>query len=221
MKKQLRKDEIQALFAFTKSHRVRYYDLQSEVVDHLASAIENKWEENPDMPFQKALDDVYADFGIYGFGKLEQEKREAIQRKIGWRIWAFVKSYLTPPKIGLTLFLIILSYLGLSFFQNPYYICYGIAYLLFFGFAWLVYSEHRKNKKLVDKYLILNTIFLGEYPLLYLYVVPFDYFIFNDHSIFSLWFLSTLLVLSTIAIVGTYQYMIEELEIVKRRYERN
>lgn len=219
--KQLTKNQIQELFAFTKAHRIRYYDLQSEVVDHLASAIENKWEENPNLPFQKALDEVYTGFGIYGFGKLEQEKREAIRRKITRSVWTFVKAYLTIPKIGLTLLLITLLNFGLTLFPNPYYICYGITLLLFFVFAGLVYLEHRKNKKLVDKYLALNTIFLGEYPLLYLYIAPFEFFFFNDHSILPIWLLSTCSVLSTIAMIGTYRFMIEELETVKLRYERN
>ncbi len=58
--KTLTKVEIDQLYQFTKEHRIRYYDLQSEVVDHLASAIEAKWEDNPNLPFQKVLNEVYS-----------------------------------------------------------------------------------------------------------------------------------------------------------------
>ncbi len=36
---QLTKDQIQNLYKFTKQHYVEWYDLQSELVDHLANDI--------------------------------------------------------------------------------------------------------------------------------------------------------------------------------------
>ena len=53
--KEVTKDELNQLYQFAAKHRVRYYDLQTEVVDHLASAIEDKWTEQPDLPFRTAL----------------------------------------------------------------------------------------------------------------------------------------------------------------------
>lgn len=37
---QLTKEQIQSLFTFTKQHFVEWYDLQCELVDHLANDIE-------------------------------------------------------------------------------------------------------------------------------------------------------------------------------------
>jgi hypothetical protein len=34
---------------------VEWYDLQSELVDHLANAIETQWQENPKLSFNEAL----------------------------------------------------------------------------------------------------------------------------------------------------------------------
>jgi hypothetical protein len=41
--------QIEKLYAFTRQHYVEYYDLQTELVDHLANAIEAQWEENPGL----------------------------------------------------------------------------------------------------------------------------------------------------------------------------
>lgn len=37
--------QIDQLFIFTRQHYVEYYDLQSELADHLANAIEEQWKE--------------------------------------------------------------------------------------------------------------------------------------------------------------------------------
>jgi len=218
--KQLTKNQIQELFAFTKSHRVRYYDLQSEVVDHLASAIENKWEENPEIPFQKALEEVYAGFGIYGFGKLEQEKREAIQRKIGWKIWAFIKSYLTPPKILITLLFILATYQGLNLLDKPIRICHFLVYFFIFAFLGLVEYKKLKIRPLMEKYLEVNAVYKGAFPVLLMSEIAVDILVIDsNYSDWIIWALATWLVISFLAAVGVYNYLMDTVEEVKLRYE--
>lgn len=220
--KQLTKNQIQELFAFTKSHRVRYYDLQSEVVDHLASAIEAKWAENPDIPFKQALKETHASFGVYGFGKLEQEKREAIQRKIGWKIWAYLKVYFTLPKILTTLLLIILTQQGLSMLENPYVISKYIAYMFILSMFGFVEFRKRKIKDLLDKYLEINVVYTMGFPGIVVSTVLADLLMFGgDYPSIILWILATWLVLALIAAVGTYDYLVKTVEEVKLRYERN
>ena len=52
---QLTTSQIDQLFIFTRQHYVEWYDLQSELVDHLANAIETDWQENPTLSFEAAL----------------------------------------------------------------------------------------------------------------------------------------------------------------------
>jgi hypothetical protein len=42
---QLTTSQIDQLFTFTRQHYVEWYDLQSELVDHLANSIEAQWEQ--------------------------------------------------------------------------------------------------------------------------------------------------------------------------------
>lgn len=217
--KSLTKSQIQELFDFTKSHRVRYYDLQSEVVDHLASAIETKWVATPDLPFQKALEEIYTSFGIYGFGKLEQEKREAIQWKIVWKVWAFVKSYLTVPKIGLTLLLTVGIVQILQLLEKPYLMSACLVYFFLFCFFMVVYYNRWKEKELMTNYLELNAVVTGEFPVLFLNVLMVDVFLLGGNpSPLALIGLSFWIVISILTTIGAYQYLLETIAEVKLRY---
>ena len=43
--------QIEKLYKFTRDHYVEHYDLQTELVDHLANGIETRWKENPKLSF--------------------------------------------------------------------------------------------------------------------------------------------------------------------------
>ncbi|MDR6968723.1 hypothetical protein J2X31_002749 [Flavobacterium arsenatis] len=51
----LNEQQIEQLYTFTRQHFVEWYDLQSELVDHLANAIEAEWHKNPKLTFEEAL----------------------------------------------------------------------------------------------------------------------------------------------------------------------
>ena len=46
--------QIDQLYLFTRQHYVEWYDLQSELVDHIANAIEAQWQQNPNRSFDEA-----------------------------------------------------------------------------------------------------------------------------------------------------------------------
>ncbi len=141
MTQHLNTEQIEALFAFVQKKRVRHYDLQVELVDHLASSIEGLWKENPDVSFEKALQKVYKRFGVTGFSRVILEKKKALT-KLAWR-WAFayLKSWLRIPQllflvltiisfsklllwlpasetVGLTIFIVLMLLLSIWFFIN-------------------------------------------------------------------------------------------------------
>jgi hypothetical protein len=71
-------EEVERLFKFVKSKYVHYFDLQCELVDHLACAIEEEWELNPTVSFENALTRVYARFPITGFTHFVAEQAKYI-----------------------------------------------------------------------------------------------------------------------------------------------
>lgn len=163
--KQVTSAQIDQLFAFTKMHLVEHYDLQVELVDHLAQAIEAQWGEDPTISFEEALEKEYKKFGVFGFSGLVEKKQAALQN----HYWRMIKkemiTFFTIPKVIFSLalfYLLVQSYANTNSFlyQNDDLIRIALA-LITLG----VYCYQRfyisKGKKL-----LLNSV--GNY----LYTLP-------------------------------------------------
>lgn len=113
MMKQVNKDfklseaEVGQLFRFTAKKFVHWYDLQIEMVDHLASVIENEMRSDAGLSFEAALDKVYKRFGIFGFAQIVRERQNQLARAAKKRWWNELRSLFRWPRI--ILFLAIVS----------------------------------------------------------------------------------------------------------------
>jgi len=52
----LTEEHIDQLYKFTRKHFVEHYDVQTELVDHLANDIEQIWIDQPKLSFEEARD---------------------------------------------------------------------------------------------------------------------------------------------------------------------
>ncbi len=82
----LTENQIEELYKFTRKHYVDHYDVQTELVDHLANDIEEIWEENPNLSFEQARDKSFKKFGIFGF----MDVVEAKQKQMNKRYWTII-----------------------------------------------------------------------------------------------------------------------------------
>ncbi len=138
--------QIENLYKFTRKHYVYYYDVQSELVDHLANDIEQILEENPKLTFENARDKSFKKFGIFGFMDVVEKKQTRMTKKYFILILKFVKEWFRLPKIVLTI-LLFLGFYQLQKLPNAYYI-----YVSVFGFiilleSFTVIKNTRKLKK--------------------------------------------------------------------------
>lgn len=108
--KRINKDQINQLFAFTKKHLVEHYDIQAELVDHLANAIEEQWKENPDILFEDALNKEYKNFGVFGFSGLVEQKEGALRKYYLIRLKNELLAFISVPKVVITLCLTLFFY---------------------------------------------------------------------------------------------------------------
>jgi hypothetical protein len=92
-------EEIQQLFVFTEKKYVRYYDLQMELVDHLALSIEELMCRDKKLSFEEALQKVYSNFGIFGFAKVVQEKEQQVYKKSKRLLYAEIRKFFRWPEI--------------------------------------------------------------------------------------------------------------------------
>lgn len=143
----LNKQQINQLYLFTRQHFVEWYDLQSELVDHLANSIEDRWKENPKLTFEEALDLEFKKFGIFGFMDVVDERRRFLSKKYGRIIWKHYKEFFRLPKIILTVSSMYFLYFLSEKLQDTQYLYLSI--LAIIGIAFTIESRkiHKAQKQ--------------------------------------------------------------------------
>jgi hypothetical protein len=156
----LSKEEIEKLFKFVKSKYVHYIDVQYEIVDHLASAIEELQDEDSSLSFDSALQKVYGRFPITVFVKFVQAKSSAMTKFWRRRIFSYILTYFTLPKI------IVTAALSYFYFVIQYYYEFTgwwTSFDLFLIPGLLVFAyfmiKMRPNSKELEKYLVLQSYY--------------------------------------------------------------
>ncbi len=74
-------EQIQQLYKFTRQHYVEYYDVQTELVDHLANDIEQIWQTKPNLSFEDTRDISFKKFGVFGFMDVVDERAKVLNIK--------------------------------------------------------------------------------------------------------------------------------------------
>lgn len=130
----LTRTQIDQLYLFTRQHYVEWYDLQSELVDHLANAIETHWQENPKLTFEEVLNKEFQKFGVFGFMDVVEEKQKFLGKKYRKLIWNYYTEFFRLPKIILTFLSMLLIYKLLIVFDGAKDIIFGLILILSLGF---------------------------------------------------------------------------------------
>lgn len=94
----LTQNQIQELFKFTRAHYVEHYDLQLELVDHLANGIEKQLKNAPGLTFEEAKNREFKKFGIFGFQDVIKKRRKAMSKRYRGIIWRYFKEWWSMPK---------------------------------------------------------------------------------------------------------------------------
>ncbi|MAD97460.1 MAG: hypothetical protein CMB99_09065 [Flavobacteriaceae bacterium] len=145
--------QIDQLFEFTRKHYVEYYDVQSELVDHLANDIEEIWKEHPNLTFMQARDRAFKKFGIFGFADVIKARESAMTKKYWKLILRFTQEWFSPPKIVFTLGLFFGFFMLFQLPNIEYFILSGLAigicievYNWFMGKKQRQFREQKKEK---------------------------------------------------------------------------
>jgi len=132
MIKQQSDEQIADLFLFCEFHDVKYYDVQIELVDHLASAIEKRWETEPQLTFEEALVEVAEQFGVdpfhfsrpnsllpfpienihanSGFDAIIEARTKSLERKYNRMQIRYFIEFFKLPKLVMTIFSTLVLY---------------------------------------------------------------------------------------------------------------
>jgi hypothetical protein len=146
----LNKSHIKELYKFTRKHFVYHYDVQTELVDHLANDIESIWEEHPKLSFQDAQDKSFKKFGIFGFMDVIEAKQKQMNKRYWKIILRFAKEWFSIPKIVVTIS-IFLAFFMLLQIQYSEYIFLAILLILIILEMRIVHKVRKLHKEKVVK----------------------------------------------------------------------
>jgi len=221
-KRKLSLEQIKFLFSFFEHRKVRYYDVQMELVDHFASAIEHRWETDPGLSFEEAFCNEQQQFNRNDFKQIVEEKEEALRSKYRKIERHYIADFFSWPKIVATSFVTLLIYQIFPLFVN-YFRFVSIVILtdiLVVAFlAYIVYPRKYKVDLKEDKeFLLLQQLKSGQHYfmsvgrlpasilMVFLFTHRETHFPFIDHPVFKV-IVALLISLSVIFILATGFYV--------------
>ena len=145
----LTENQIEALYKFTRQHYVYHYDVQTELVDHLANDIEEIWQEYPKLSFEQARDKSFKKFGIFGFMDVIEAKQKQMNKRYWKIILRFVKEWFSFPKIASTVSFFLLLFLLLKIKYSEFLIVGVLIILSLIDFTGQL--KRRKREKRIRK----------------------------------------------------------------------
>ena len=156
----LNESQIENLYKFTRQHYVYHYDVQSELVDHLANDIEEIWKENPKISFEDARNKAFKKFGIFGFMDVVEAKQKQMNKRYWKILWRFVKEWFTFPKLLKTLSLFVIFVYVLKLKEAPFILIFCLLILATFELisGLIIKYKIRKRKKSFKKTFLLEEI---------------------------------------------------------------
>jgi hypothetical protein len=152
--------QIDNLFKFTRKHYVYHYDVQSELVDHLANDIESIWQETPNLSFEQARDKSFKKFGVFGFMDVIEAKQKQMNKRYWKIILRFAKEWFTIPQIVITISLFFAFFMMLQIQYSEYLFLVTLLILitLEMRIIYKVRKQHKEKETKKDKIFLLESM---------------------------------------------------------------
>lgn len=232
---ELNQKQIKYLFKFVEEKGVKYYDVQHEIVDHLASSIETEMIENKNTSFEQALYRVYSKFPITGFAQYTVDLEKSL-----WSFW--IKKIVSTIFIGYGLPVIgLLAALTFSFYylinsigeiltNTLYYGVHalGLLALMIFGrqfgksviemmlySEWIIFKDHLKERllyyqvlKTVTIAIIITPLFLTRLSAVFVYDSSTNLITGDSSSILILSLFSSISIYWSLAVIFYFPRMV-------------
>ncbi|MCH3883646.1 hypothetical protein [Tenacibaculum aquimarinum] len=170
---ELTKEQVLQIDNYISACGIKYYDVKMEIVDHFASILELRLEEEPDLDFKKAIVEEHKKFSNNGFKKLLEIKTDSVHKRFFKSSLKHLFSFFTLPKVIIT----IAIFLGLQFIMNSisdteifFNILQGFALLLSFR---LLFNVNMRNDNKIS-FLSLS-ITLRFFNVFHLFTILFQF----------------------------------------------
>lgn len=213
-------EQIAQIKSWISKRGFTHTDVQYEIIDHVASAIEDKIDKDPDLTLEIAFKQVHKSFGVFGFQTIEESIASKLNKELRDSYGRAIKQIFTSEKI-LIPFLFILSLI--SFHQSfPEYFkifCQSIFIVSTVG-ALIYYFVQYRQKKYIKNYLSFKMA-IAIIPNILVVVGNLSInFLKNIHPNYAVVIFSILVIVVYAVILGTNQ-MIEKTEKLHKLYKSN
>ncbi len=227
--KQLSSDQIKELHKLVERSAVGHYDVQVEIVDHYASAIEAIWAADPNITFYQAQVMIYKEF--WDFQGLVEDKKKILYAKANKGVLEQLKTIFYWPTILKFIVLTSLIYFTFPYFNEGMYANQETCFLLIGGmffyplvpaFSIMFYAGYlsikvnRFEKNCGLHFLRLHAIYesFSMYPMIIAWSCSFwGIIIFNNILLFSLCF-----AISIILMQGIHTSLKNEIVLLKKQF---
>lgn len=155
-------NQIQELYIFTRKHFVEHYDVQTELVDHLANDIEQIWQEKPNLSFEQARTMSFKKFGVFGFMEVVEARTKALSKKYWKLVWGIFKQFFNIPHILITVTIFIVLYVSFQIFPAKWlFVSIGVGSMVVIGIRLFFLNKEKKRrfKKTNKKWLFEEYVF--------------------------------------------------------------
>ncbi len=170
---EISKEQLLQIDQYLLKCGVKFLDVRSEIVDHFASILEKKLNNNPGLDFNKEIQNIHSDFKDNGFKNLLKEKTKSVQKRFYKQSIAQLITFFKLPKILIMVALFCALYWSMSFMEETasfFSVLSGV--LIFLGFRLLFNVNMRNSKK--DTFLVLNMT-LYFFNIFYVCVMIFNF----------------------------------------------
>ncbi|SMG10125.1 hypothetical protein SAMN05661096_00292 [Marivirga sericea] len=170
----LSSEQIAQIKSWISKRGFTHTDVQYEIIDHVASAIEDKMEEKPKISLEGAFNEVHRSFGVYGFAEVEEAITSRLNKELWRSYWAAAKEILLSRKILIPILIGVLVHLLSKQFPINFD---GIILGGILGFCvfTLVYAfREQRSKKYLKSYLSFRMSY-GIIPIMASIVFNFRY----------------------------------------------
>ncbi|WP_298762967.1 hypothetical protein [uncultured Polaribacter sp.] len=152
--------QIDNLYKFTRKHYVYHYDVQTELVDHLANDIEQIWQEHPNLSFEDARDKSFKKFGIFGFMDVIEAKQKQMNKRYTKIMWRFFSEWFTMPKLMTTLAIFMSLFLVLKITFSEYILLAFLLILITFDIIKQIKAKkkHKQKEQKKEKIFLLEAM---------------------------------------------------------------
>jgi hypothetical protein len=153
---------------------IKYYDVRTEIVDHFATILEKRLDENPDLSFKTEIENIHKDFSDRGFSKLLEEKTKAVKKRFYKQSLQHLTTFFKLPKIIITGIFIVSLFFAMNYVDDKDTLFAILGFVLIFLVFRLLFNVNIRDTK-KESFLVLNMT-MHFFNVFYLFVAIFNFF---------------------------------------------